>query len=84
MPSTFCFPRARRFGAAGLLLGTALAAACGGASDAGNTAAADPTAPPTMRAASAAMMKRDSPASVCTVSVMSRVAGTSKSNRIGR
>ena len=45
MPSTFCFPRPRRFGAAGLFLGGALAAACGGASDGGNTAAADAPAP---------------------------------------
>ena len=45
MPSTFCFPRARRFGAAGLLLGSTLAAACGGAPDGGNTAAADAPAP---------------------------------------
>jgi cobalt-zinc-cadmium efflux system membrane fusion protein len=45
MPSTFCFPRARRFGAAGLLLGSTLAAACGGASDGGNMAAADAPAP---------------------------------------
>jgi len=45
MPSTFCFPRPRRFGAAGLFLGGALAAAFGGASDGGNTAAADAPAP---------------------------------------
>ena len=45
MPSLFCFPRARRSAAVGLLLGSTLAAACGGASDGGNTAAANAPAP---------------------------------------
>jgi cobalt-zinc-cadmium efflux system membrane fusion protein len=45
MPSTFCFPRSRRFGAAGLLLGGVLTVACGAASDAANTAADAPVAP---------------------------------------
>ena len=46
MPSTFCFSRARRCGAASLLLGTTVVAvACGGASDAANTAAAAAPAP---------------------------------------
>ena len=40
MPSTSCFLRSRRFGAAGLLLGSVFTVACGGASDAANTAAA--------------------------------------------
>jgi membrane fusion protein, heavy metal efflux system len=46
MPSLFCFPRARRSAAVGLLLGTTVVAvACGGASDGANTAAADAPAP---------------------------------------
>jgi membrane fusion protein, heavy metal efflux system len=45
MPSTFCFPRPRRVAAVGLLLGTTVAVGCGGASDAGNTAAADAPVP---------------------------------------
>ncbi|WP_230981196.1 efflux RND transporter periplasmic adaptor subunit [Gemmatimonas groenlandica] len=48
MPSTFCSPIPRRFGAAGLLLGSAFAVACGGASDAANAkATADAPALPT-------------------------------------
>ena len=46
MPSTFCFRRSRRFGAVGVLLGSLLAVACGGASDDAN-AAADASAVPT-------------------------------------
>jgi len=46
MPSTFCFRRSRRFGAVGVLLGSLLAVACGGASDDAN-AAADAAAVPT-------------------------------------
>jgi cobalt-zinc-cadmium efflux system membrane fusion protein len=38
MPSTFSFPRSRRFGAAGLLLGSVFTVACGGASDTADTA----------------------------------------------
>lgn len=48
MPSTFCFRRSRRFGAVGVLLGSLLAVACGGASDAANDGAvADAAAVPT-------------------------------------
>lgn len=45
MPSTFCSPLPRRFGAAGLLLGSALAVACGGGSDAANAAPEAPALP---------------------------------------
>ena len=47
MPTTFLCSHARRFGAAGLLMGGAVASACGGKSDAANTpaqASAVPTA----------------------------------------
>ena len=48
MPSTFCFRRSRRFGAVGVLLGSLLAVACGGASDdAADGAVADAAAVPT-------------------------------------
>lgn len=50
MPSTSYFPRSRRFGAAGLVVSSMFAAACGGTSDATNAdanAAADAPALPT-------------------------------------
>ncbi len=48
MPSTLCFRRSRRFGAVGVLLGSLLAVACGGASDdAADGAVADAAAVPT-------------------------------------
>ena len=48
MPSTFCLRRSRRFGAVGVLLGSLLAVACGGASDdAADGAVADAAAVPT-------------------------------------
>jgi cobalt-zinc-cadmium efflux system membrane fusion protein len=45
MPSTFCSPRSRRFGAAGLLLGSVFTGACGGASDAADAATDAPAVP---------------------------------------
>ncbi len=45
MPSTFCFPRSRRFGAAGFLLGSVFTVACGGASDAADAATDAPAVP---------------------------------------
>jgi len=45
MPSTFCSPRSRRFGAAGLLLGSVFTVACGGASDAADAATDAPALP---------------------------------------
>lgn len=44
MPLPFCFRRSRRFGAVGLVLGSLLAVACGGASDAANDVAVADTA----------------------------------------
>ena len=45
MPSTFLSSHVRRFGAAGLLIGSAVSSACGDGSDAANTAAQAPVVP---------------------------------------